>query len=286
MRRPGSLGSVPGMTEWICATCGVEHPELEQPPAECAICLDERQFVPATGQRWVSLAELAAEPYELSVQELEPDLYGLLRTPAVGIGQLSLLLRTPEGNLLWDPPGYYDERVGAELRALGGVAVVAASHPHMFGAQVAWSRAFGGALVWVNAADAHWVRRHDPAIRTWSDTQRVLGDVTLVQCGGHFPGSAVAHWPAGADGRGVLLTGDTIGATAAVGWASFLRSFPNNIPLSAAAVERVVGRVEPYDYDRLYVLTGRTIERDAKAAVRRSADRHIGWVNGDFDADT
>lgn len=42
----------------------------------------------------------------------------------------------------------------ARVRELGGVAYVAASHPHMFGVQVEWSRAFGGVPVLVSAADA------------------------------------------------------------------------------------------------------------------------------------
>jgi hypothetical protein len=73
---------------------------------------------------------------------------------------------------------------------------------------------------------------------------------------------------------------------AAAGWVTFLRSYVNRIPLSAAAIERIIDRLEPYDYERLYTLNGGTVERDAKAVVRRSAGRYIGWVRGDFDADT
>ena len=48
------------------------------------------------------------------------------------------------------------------------------------------------------------------SIETWSGEREVLPGVTLSQPGGHFPGSAVAHWAAGADGKGVLLSGDTV----------------------------------------------------------------------------
>ncbi len=40
----------------ICATCAVEHAGR---PEVCAICADERQWVPAGGQRWTTLGELA-----------------------------------------------------------------------------------------------------------------------------------------------------------------------------------------------------------------------------------
>ena len=79
----------------------------------------------------------------------------------------------------------------------------------------------------------------------------VLPGVRLVRIGGHFPGSAVAHF-VGADGRGVLLSGDTVACTPDERWVSFMRSFPNKIPLSAAVVGKVADRVLRLDFDRLY----------------------------------
>ncbi|MGH9106371.1 MAG: hydrolase [Acidimicrobiales bacterium] len=270
------------MPSGICARCGVESDDC---PEVCPICADERQYVPVGGQEWTDLAKLAASPYELQVRELEPGLFGLHRDPGFAIGQWSVLLQTPGGNLLWDPPNFLDDVVVDRARDLGGVAVVAASHPHMFGAQVSWSEAFGSVPIWVNAADERWLQRRAPQVKIWSGTQQVLPGVSLVQCGGHFPGSAVAHWQHGAGGRGVVLTGDTVASVASSTWVTFMRSYPNQVPLSARVVERIVARLEPYDYDRLYTLNGATVE-DAKAVVRRSADRYIGWIHGDFDADT
>lgn len=273
------------MTVWVCATCAVEYPDTEQPPQQCAICSDERQYVPPSGQRWTTLAELRSAGHNASVAEVEPNLHGITVEPSIGIGQRGLLLRTPNGNLLWEPPGYVDDAAVEQVRELGGITVVASSHPHMFGVQVEWSRAFGGAPVFVGEADKAYVQRPDPAIRFWSGTEEVLPGVTLVQCGGHFKGSAVAHW-FGEDGRGVLLTGDTIAPTPDTRWVSFMRSYPNNIPLSPAAVERVVRAVEPFEFDRTYASFGNRVATDAKAVIRRSADRYIGWISGEFDADT
>lgn len=276
------------MTVWICGTCGVEHPDSERQPESCPICLDERQYVPERGQWWMTLESLAAEDYELTVAELEPDLYGIERSPEVAIGPRSMVLRTAKGNLLWDPPSFVDARVVDAVRSLGGVAAVAASHPHMFGSQVSWSHAFGGVPVYVNADDAHWVQRPDPVVRTWKDAFEVpeLAGVTLVQAGGHFKGSAVAHWSAAPQGGGVLLTGDTIAHCADPRWVTFLRSYPNRIPLSATTIARVLARVEPYEFDRLYTLNGGVVTSDARGVVQRSAARYIGWVSGEFDADT
>lgn len=64
---------------------------------------------------------------------------------------------------------------------------------------------------------------------------------------------------------------------------TFLRSYPNRIPLSAAVVQRITRGTEALGFDRLYDNFGRTIESDARSAVRRSADRYSAWVSGEFD---
>ena len=268
------------MAVCICATCGVEHAERVD---VCAICADERQWVPPDGQRWTTLEELAGAGAGVEVAELEPDLYGLTVTPKAGIGQTAKLVRTPAGNLLWDVIGFVDDAAAARVRELGGAAAIVASHPHMFGVQVEWSRALGGVPVLVAEQDKEWVARPDPVIEYWSGTRELLPGVTLTQPGGHFPGSAVAHWAAGAEGRGVMLSGDTVFANPDRASVAFLRSYPNHIPLSAAVVDRVARALEEFAFDRLYGNFAIRIDADARAVVRRSADRHIGWVRGDFD---
>lgn len=271
------------MALWICQACAVEYPETTEPPAECPICVDERQYIPASGQAWTSLEKLSADGYAVEVEEVEPGLFGITNSPEVGIGQQSLLVQTPEGNLLWDPTGFVDEAGAQLVRELGGAAAIVASHPHMFGAQVSWSKALGGAPVLVAEADLGWIQRDDRAIRPWSGDLEILPGVTLSTVGGHFPGSAIAHWAAGANGLGVLLSGDTIGPAPDGKWVSFMRSFPNKIPLSAAVVDRVANASTRRPFDRLYGNFGGTIDTHASAVVRRSADRYMAWVRGDFD---
>jgi hypothetical protein len=62
-----------------------------------------------------------------------------------------------------------------------------------------------------------------------------------------------------------------------------MRSFPNKVPLSAAVVAKVADRVLVHDFDRLYDNFGGAVRSDAAEWVRRSADRYISWVRGDFD---
>lgn len=266
------------MVDWLCVACAVEQPAGEAPPASCPICEDERQYVPPEGQRWTTLQRLQREGERVVVTELEPDLYGLRSEPRIGIGQQALLLRTPEGNLLWDPTGYVDEAAAAAVLDLGGAAVIASSHPHMFGAQTTWSRMLGDPPVLVNAADRSWVQRESDSIRDWSGEVEVLPGVLLRTIGGHFPGSAIVHWD-----RGVVLSGDTVFPGPSERWVTFQRSFPNDIPLSAAVVRRVADTVCELPFDRMYGNLGNRVPSGAREAVLRSADRYIGWVSGAYD---
>jgi hypothetical protein len=271
---------------WICATCANHYPEATSPPEVCVICADERQWVPATGQRWTTAEELAAAGHRGEVREVEPGLLGVGVEPPVAIGQRALLVRTDEGNLLWDPPGYLDE---VSLRAVadaGGLRAVTASHPHFYGSMADWSDRFD-AEVLLAEPDAGWLTR--PPRRppqSWSGALEVLPGVTLVQCGGHFPGSAVAHWAEGAAGAGALLSGDTIFVTPGEDRVTFVRSAPNRLPLPERAVRRVVEAVRPYEYDRIYGGWWQPVlRRDAKAVVERSAERYIQWLRGEVPED-
>lgn len=258
----------------VCATCGNHY--LADPPGICVICADERQWVPPGGQRWTTLPGLVAAGHSSDVREVEPGLTGIGARPAVAIGQRSLLVQTPDGNLLWDPSGFIDDEAVEAVRSRGGLRYVTASHPHFYGSIAQWSRALGAEIL-VPEADASWLRAApESRVRTWSGVFPALPGVTLIQCGGHFPGSAVVHWAAGAGGRGVLLSGDTIFVTPGEDRVTFVWSAPNRLPLSEPAVRGVWQAVEPYEFDRVYGGWWTPILRSgAKDTVRRSAGRYI-----------
>lgn len=268
---------------WICATCAVETGDLSEPPAQCAVCEDERQWVPESGQRWTTLAELREAGTRITVDPVEDDLWGLRADPSVGIGQQTMVLRTPDGVLLFDCVGYVDDEALAFVRSLGPTLAVAASHPHMYGVQTEWAHALGDVPVLVAAPDDEWVRRRDPLVELYDERREVAPGLTLHRVGGHFRGQAVVEWRAGADGRGVLLAGDAVFPNPDRRTVSFLRSYPNRIPLSGNVVQRIATQLEGLHYDRLYNNFGAVVPSDAKAVVRRSADRHAAWTRGDFD---
>lgn len=108
------------MPVWICATCANHYPDQDSPPAACVICSDERQWVPSSGQRWTTAAELAEAGHRSDVREVEPGLLGIGADPPVAIGQRGLLVQTPEGNLLWDPVGADNPVTAADLVPCAG----------------------------------------------------------------------------------------------------------------------------------------------------------------------
>ncbi|MCY0905600.1 hydrolase [Arthrobacter sp. H14-L1] len=270
------------MTIWTCATCAIEHPDSQTPPVSCEICADDRQFVPAGGQRWTTREELATAGHRITVRELEPDLYAVECAPRLGIGQRGLLLRTGHGNLLWEPPGFIDDAGVEAVRALGGVAVISSSHPHLTGSSIQWSHAFGGAPVYIAAADQKWIRRPDPVIRLWDAGCELLPGLSMLQCGGHFAGSSIVNWPDGAGGQGALLTGDTIAIGADRKSVNVMRSFVNNIPLPERAVRRILDVATPLEFDRIYSAFG-LIAAGAGPIVDGSLQRYIHWIRGEVE---
>src|SRR4051794_11897093 len=89
------------MSRFICKTCGTQFSESAQAPNECKICQDDRQYVPPSGQEWTTLAKLRATRRN-SFTQYEPNLFGIGTVPEFAIAQRALLLRSAEGNFLWD----------------------------------------------------------------------------------------------------------------------------------------------------------------------------------------
>lgn len=274
-------GPAPEGTAWICRACGTQFPPSGAAPGQCPICQDERQYVPSDGQAWCGMAELRRSHRNEWTRE-EPGLWSLRTRPDFAIAQRALLVETPDGNVLWDCLSLFDEPTFQVIQAKGGLAAIAISHPHFYGAMVAWAQAFK-VPIHLHEADRAWVMRPDPLVRFWSGARTALpGGLTLVHVGGHFEGSQVLHWPTGAGGRGVLLAGDQPNLCADRRWVTFMRSFPNYIPLAEAETLRVMAPLRRLPFDRLYGWTpDRVLRAGAKAALEHSAERHLRALRGE-----
>jgi hypothetical protein len=266
------------MPAFICTTCGTQYPPSDAPPARCPICEDERQFVPPTGQGWTTQEKLAIGHVN-GWHQYEPGIIGIATQPRFAIGQRAILLRTANGNVLWDCISMLDAATVSLIKALGGVQAMAISHPHFYTTMNEWSEAFG-VPVHVHADDQEWVMRRGPGIKPWSgETLKLFGDVTLIRGGGHFTGSSMLHWAGGAGGRGVVCCADTSYVAADRRHVTFMRSYPNLVPLPARAVQKIAAALAPFEFDMMFGnFFDSVIESGAKQAFQKSVDRYLAAI--------
>lgn len=270
------------MPEYICATCGTQYPESAAPPEHCPICEDERQYVGFNGQEWTTLDMLQTD-HRNTIRAYEPNLVGIGTEPKFAIGQRALLIQSAGGNILWDCITLLDESTIAVVTKLGGISAIAISHPHYYSAMVAWAHAFN-APIYLHAADSQHVMHPDSSICFWDGETKSLGEgITLINTGGHFAGATVLHWAGGAQGSGALLSGDIVNVVQDRRYVSFMYSYPNQIPLSAQAVRRILACLEPFEFERIYSAWWDTITpTNGKESVRISAERYIKAIEGDL----
>src|SRR3712207_6735099 len=138
-RAKGLAMSRPDLEAFVCKACGTQFPPSEQPPNECKICEDARQYVPPSGQQWTTLAQLRAT-HRNSFRQCERNLISIGTVPDFAIGERAFLLRTAEGNFLWDCLSLIDDATTEMIRGLGGLRGIAISHPHYYTTMLEWSR--------------------------------------------------------------------------------------------------------------------------------------------------
>ena len=153
----------------------------------------------------------------------------------------------------------------------GGLAGIAISHPHYYSGMVEWARRFG-CPIHLHADDARWIMRPDPAVELWEGEAKELGDgLTLAALRRPFRRRHGAALAGGAGGRGALLSGDIVQVIPDRAHVGFMYSYPNLIPLPAAAVGRIAAALEPWPFETVYgAWWGRLVARDGKGAVRRA----------------
>jgi glyoxylase-like metal-dependent hydrolase (beta-lactamase superfamily II) len=196
--------------------------------------------------------------------------------PSFAIGQRALHVAGEGVRILWDCIPLLDDEIVERVEELGGIDVIAVSHPHYYSTMAEWAETFCARIL-VHADDREWVLRATPRVEFWEGETLELGPgLTLVRCGGHFEGGQVLLWAAGAEGRGALLSGDIVQVIPDRRFVSFMRSYPNLIPLSAPAIRRIEAALEPFPFERIYGAWWRSVvPAGGKAAVARSAARYL-----------
>jgi hypothetical protein len=262
----------------MCVQCGTQFAETAAPPPSCPICEDERQYVRWSGQEWTTFEKLRASHRNVFTEE--GGLTGIGIEPSFAIGQRALVIPAGDGAVLWDCVSLVTDEAVERIRRMGGLKAIAISHPHYYSSLGEWSEAFGGVPVYLHEDDRRWVMNPHPSIHFWSgETLEIGPGLTLIRTGGHFEGSTVLHHAAGSEGRGDLFVGDNLQVASDRRFVSFMRSYPNLIPLNATAITKIVNAVEPFDFEPIYgAFPHMTIATDGKNAVRRSAERYLNAI--------
>ena len=258
------------MTSFLCTACGTQFAESSAPPAACPICNDDRQYVPADGQQWVTYDDVRSS-HRADIREEQPKLTGIGMRPDFGIGQRALLVESPGGNVLWDCLPLLDD-MASFVEAHGGLRAIAISHPHYYSTMVEWAHRFECPVL-IHELDREWVQGPDASVEFWSgDVRELWDDLTLLRLGGHFPGGQVLHWRSG----DALLSGDIVQVLPGSRRVSFMYSYPMLLPVPARDVERIAAALEPWEFERIYgAWWGRVVAADGNDVVRRSAERYL-----------
>ncbi|KAF2132699.1 hypothetical protein P153DRAFT_333205 [Dothidotthia symphoricarpi CBS 119687] len=261
----------------ICTTCGTQYDvPLSSPPPSCRICDDPRQYVPAAGQSWTSLAASSpTQKNEFGTDPLDPRIHYITTsavTPAslppglsdstttrkqLGIGERAILLQTDGGNVLWDLIAFIDEATVQFIKEKGGLKAIVISHPHFYTTHLEWARIFACPVytslddeTWLNRADNEGVRKLIQGVT------EIMPGVTAIQAGGHFDGSLFLHWEKKlfiADTMMSVPSGfyhqDRLPGTTSF---SFMWSYPNMIPLPPAKIHGIWKALKPFAFETTY----------------------------------
>ncbi|PJE95259.1 hypothetical protein CUT44_23350 [Streptomyces carminius] len=229
---------------YACAGCG-HWQRWFAPPPDCPVCRDVRNALPADG--WELPAEKSVAD-RLATRRYRPveGITGFTTDPPFGLGSTGWLIGTPEGNVGWEAAPYYPPDALAEIRALGGIARLGASHVHGYGALWQLQERFDPPVVAVGVADLEWTK----AFRvTWpvDEELELARGLTMYRTGGHFPGHCVLHDAE----RGILFCGDALKVDLDGGGApralSCHKAYHARIPLSHAELRvyrEVIGRLD------------------------------------------
>ncbi|MBD2753238.1 MBL fold metallo-hydrolase [Spirosoma validum] len=262
----------------ICATCGTQYPANKPLPELCPICNNDRQYIGDDGQVWTSLATLAKDR-TIRFSQVHENLYDLRITPAFAIGQRAFLILSESGNVLWDCLPFLDEPTVAFIQSKGGLNAIAISHPHYYSLMAEWARIFN-CPIYIHQHDAEWVQKPSGHVQFWTGNQKALWDgMTIINTGGHFPGSCVLYLP-DKSGKDSILTGDSIYVARDRRAVTFMYSYPNLIPLSKKDIEQIRDRMADVPFDRIYgAFDGMIIAENGRAVFDASIQRYLKIVS-------
>ena len=233
------------LSHWACANCGFWQRHFA--PPDCPVCTDVRNDLPEDGWRFLPEAEVAAS-HAGGWRQVAENLWAFTTTPALGLAGTGWLIVRPEGNIAFEAAPYYSKAMLAQIEALGGIAILAASHPHGYGALFQLQRAFDPPVLAIHKDDLQYTKGFR-VTAPYDDTLELAPGYTLHHVGGHYAGQAALH---DAPGRRLFcgdmfkIDQDEAGRSTHV---SSHKAFHKNIPLTHGELRQYRDAIAPLAFD-------------------------------------
>jgi glyoxylase-like metal-dependent hydrolase (beta-lactamase superfamily II) len=230
---------------FACANCGFWQRHFA--PPDCPVCIDVRNDLPEDGWRFLPEAEVAAT-HGGGAREVAPGLWAFTTSPALGLAGTGWLIVRAGGNIAFEAAPHYSEAMLAQIAALGGIAILSASHAHGYGALFQLQRRFDPAIVAIQKEDLRMTKAFR-VTAPYDERLELAPGYTLHHVGGHYEGQACLH---DAPGRRLFcgdmfkIDQDADGRSTAI---SSHKAFHKDIPLTHAELRKYREAIAPLEFD-------------------------------------
>jgi hypothetical protein len=192
------------LTHYACTHCGGWILWFDsREPVYCQNCMDVRNALPNEDFTYLHIDD-AKGKFHTKWQEVLPGFWEFWTEPQLGLGSHGWLIQRDEGNIAFEAAPYYDEASRQKLESLGGIKILAASHPHGYGALWQLQEFFDPELI-IHKDDL----QHTKAFRVnhpIDDRYAIDDHRQMLRLGGHYEGQTALH-----DGEhDILFLGDAL----------------------------------------------------------------------------
>lgn len=233
------------LSYWACANCGFWQRHFA--PPDCPVCTDTRNDLPEDGWRFLPEDEVRAT-HAGSWRQVAADLWAFTTKPDLGLAGTGWLIVRPEGNIAFEAAPYYSDSMLAQIEALGGVQILAASHAHGYGALFQLQRAFDPPVLAIQKDDLRMTKAFRVTL-PYDEVLELAPGYTLHHVGGHYEGQAALHDALGRRlfcGDMFKVDQDDAGRSHAI---SSHKAYHKDIPLTHAELRRYHDVIAPLDFD-------------------------------------
>ena len=236
------------LNHFACANCGFWQQHFA--PPDCPVCSDVRNDLPEDGWHFLPEDDVA-RTHDGDFRQIADDLWAFTTSPHLGLGGTGWLIVRPVaegGNIAFEAAPYYSQAMLDTIAELGGIASLAASHPHGYGALFQLQRVFDPDVVAIQKDDLAYTKAFR-VTAPYDDTLELAPGYTLHHVGGHYAGQAALH-----DAKAKrLFCGDMFkidqDADGRSTHISSHKAFHKNIPLTHGEVQAYRDVIAPLAFD-------------------------------------